>query len=79
MPLERRYVELITECATKIRYLEETVKEIKQELRDLRIEKNKHKERISDRRLATYLAIASIIGGFVGGIVLLIIQKALGL
>lgn len=52
----------IKECAAKIKYLEETVKELRQELRTQRQEKIESKRRISDRRLGFYIAVASIIG-----------------
>lgn len=79
MSLSRKDVELLIECHTKINYLEGTVKELKQELADVRKEKTHENERISDKRLAIYLASASIVTGFVSGTVFLIVQWALGL
>ena len=79
MSLSRRDVELLTECYTKINYLEETVKELKQEIADIRKEKKHESERISDKRLAIYITTATIVSGFVSGAVLLIIQWAFGL
>ena len=58
----KRDIVILTECATKIEHLEEAVKELKQELAELRRENKKDKERISNRRLAIYLALASIFG-----------------
>ena len=53
----------VVECETRIRHLEETVKELKQELRNKRKEEVEGKRYISNRRLALYLCIASIFGG----------------
>jgi F0F1-type ATP synthase assembly protein I len=79
MSLSRKDVELLVECHTKINYLEEDVKELKLELADIRKEKTHEKERISDKRLAIYLASATIVSAFVTGIVILVMQWALGL
>jgi chromosome segregation ATPase len=65
----KRDIVVLTECATKIEHLEETVKELKQELSELRKEKKENKNRISDRRFAIYLLIASILGGTISQII----------
>lgn len=52
----------ITECITRIQYLENSVKELKQELRNQRKEKVETQRYISNRRLGFYLAIASFLG-----------------
>lgn len=75
---KEEYAELAI-CKTKIGNIEEYIKELKQEVADLRKEKKENKERISDRLLAIYLTIATLGGGLVGGIALGIVQKALGL
>ena len=53
----------ITECNLRIQHLEEVVKELKQELRNQRKERVESERYISNRRLAIYLAVASILGG----------------
>jgi dynactin complex subunit len=55
---------VVIECKTRIEYLEETVKELKQELKNHEKEDVKTQRYISDRRLAIYLAITSILSGF---------------
>ena len=52
----------ITECSVKIKYLEEIVKELKQEIRNKTKEKIESQRYVSNRRLAMYLTIASIFG-----------------
>lgn len=59
-PASRREFEILTECKLKIAYLEGSLKELRSELSERRKEKKSEKERISDRRLTIYLAIASI-------------------
>jgi len=54
----------IAECYTKIQHLEESIREIKEELRNLRGERTESQQYISNRKLAIYLTIASILGGF---------------
>lgn len=55
----------ITECYTKIQHLEEAVREIKEELKTRKKEEVETQRYISNRRLALYLTIASILGGIV--------------
>ena len=55
----------IKECSVKISHLEDAFKELKQELRNERKEKVETRRHISNRRLAIYLALASIFGGVI--------------
>jgi F0F1-type ATP synthase assembly protein I len=69
----------LIECKTKIEDLEETVKELKQELRDFRKERNEQKEHISDRRFALKLMIWGVACGFISGMLSVLLQRMLGL
>ena len=53
----------IVKCSVKIEHLEETIKELKQELRNQRRQKIETQRQITNTRLAIYLTIASVIGG----------------
>lgn len=55
----------ITECSVKIKYLEEIVKELKQEIRNKKKEKVESQRHMSNRRLTICLTIASISGAVV--------------
>jgi len=77
-PATKEEYSKLTECKTKIEYLEVELKEIKQALADHVKEEKEKKERITDRRLAVYLALSSITGGLAVGLVLLVIQKLFG-
>jgi len=68
-PMNKEEWGQLRECTTRIQHLEETIKDLKQEIMDLRKEKKETQNRISDRRLAIYLAFASIIGGVVVAII----------
>ena len=62
-PASKKELTKLIECDIRIKHLEETVKELKQELRNKREESVEGKRYISNRRLALYLCIASIFGG----------------
>ena len=65
MSPESREELLIIECVVKIRYLEERIKELKQEVRSREREKRETERYIDNRRLSICLAIASFLGGIV--------------
>ncbi len=62
MPASRKDIEDLAICKTKIEHIEESIKELKEQISEQIKEKNHKEERISDRRLAIYLAFASILG-----------------
>lgn len=60
-PLSREDLVIkLTECVTKIQHLEETVKELKENLRNKTKDKIESKRYISNKRLAIYIGIASV-------------------
>jgi len=64
-PMSKKEYGTLTECATKIKHLEDVVNELKQEIAELRKERKETQNRISDRRLAIYLALASFLGALI--------------
>jgi hypothetical protein len=52
----------IRECITRIQHVEESVKELKQEMRNQKKESVESHRYISNRRLSIYLTIASLLG-----------------
>lgn len=66
---------VVTECKTRIQHLEETVKELKQELKTHTKEGVETQRYISNRKLTTYLAMSSILGGIVVKLLELLITR----
>jgi hypothetical protein len=66
---------VVTECKTRIQHLEETVKELKQELKTHIKEGFETQRYMNNRRLLIYLAIASILGGFLSKLLELLITR----
>lgn len=64
-PANKEEYATIKECVVKIKHLEESLKDLKQEARNRIKEKVDTQRYISNRRLAIYLAIASFLGAFV--------------
>ena len=61
-PVSRKELVTLTECRVRIEHLENTITELKQELAELRKERKENQQRLSDRRLAIYLTLSSILG-----------------
>ena len=64
-PASKKEWTTVRECKIKIEHLENEIKELKQEFRELRRAKAEKEQKISDRRLVTYLVLASIAGGII--------------
>lgn len=69
-PASKQEFGTLVVCQTKIKHLEEQIKDLKEEFASFKNEQKASKERISDRRLSAYPVIASIVGGLVVGIIL---------
>jgi len=68
-PANKEEYATIKECVVKIKHLEESLKDLKQEARNRIKEKVETQRYISNTRLAIYLTSASILGGFIFKIV----------
>lgn len=52
----------VKECSVKISHLEDTIKELKLEIRNKKKEKIESQRDISNKKLAIYLTFASVLG-----------------
>ena len=76
MSVSKKELIKITENRTNIKHLEQAIREMKKEIKDLRKERVENQRFISNRRLAIYLAIASILGGIIDEVVKWLISLA---
>ena len=72
-PASKNEIAKITECDIKIKYIEQHLKELKQDLRKHVEGETETKRYISNKRLVIYLAIASILSGIITKLLDLII------
>jgi DNA topoisomerase VI subunit B len=75
-PASKKEWAVVTECKTEIKHLEEVVRELKEELKNHKKEGVETQRYISNRKLAIYLATASILGGIVVKLLELLITKS---
>lgn len=64
-PASKNEFAKITECDTRIKHLEKDLKELKEDFKSHIKEETETKRYVSNKRLAIYLAIASIFGGII--------------
>ena len=74
-PASKNEYAKITECYTRIGFIERQLKELKEDLRKQTEQEIEKKRYVSNKRLAIYLAIASILGG----IMLTIVERLIDL
>jgi|GEM_PF-3421156 septal ring factor EnvC (AmiA/AmiB activator) len=65
----------ITRCATEIQNIKDDIKDLTQQLVELRKERKDDKNRMSDRRLAIYIGIASFLSAIAGSVITWVLTK----
>jgi len=65
----------IQKCLTEIQNIKDDIKELKEQLAELRKEKKDEKNRMSDRKLAILIGIASFLSAIVGGVITWVLTK----